>query len=96
MIPLVAVIRVRARARISRMLKPYPAVRIKLWIPLFLIWLLLLPFVLLLLPLAMLACLVVQINPFRALAVLWQALTGLRGTNIEVNDADAVVAVRIF
>jgi hypothetical protein len=81
MIPLVAVIRVQS---------------LRLWIPLFLIWLLLLPFMLLLLPLVMLACLMVQLNPFRTLAVLWQILAGLRGTNIEVNDIKAAVAIRIY
>jgi hypothetical protein len=44
----------------------------------------------------MLACLIVQINPFRTLAVLWQVLAGLRGTNIEVNDGNAAVVVRIL
>lgn len=81
MIPLFAVIRVNW---------------LRLWIPLFLIWLLLLPFLLLLLPLAMLACLIVRINPFRTLAILWQMIAGLRGTDIEVNDANAAVVVRIF
>jgi hypothetical protein len=81
MIPLVAVIRVH---------------RLRLWVPLFLIWLLLLPFVLLLLPLAMLACLVVQVNPVRSLSVFWQVLAGLRGTYINVNDGNAAVAVRIY
>jgi hypothetical protein len=81
MIPLVAVIRVD---------------RLRLWIPLFLVWLLLLPFLLLLLPLAIVACLVVRINPFRALAFFWQVFAGLRGTNIEVNDGNAAVVVRIF
>jgi hypothetical protein len=95
MIPLFAYIRVQARAHLSRKLKPLPAANIRLWIPLFLVWLLLLPFLLLLLPLAMLACLIVQINPFRTLATLWQLIAGLRGTNIEVHDANAAVVIRI-
>ncbi len=70
--------------------------RLRLWIPLFVVWLLLLPFVLLLLPLMMLACLVVGINPLRALGIFWQVFTGLRGTNIEVNDNNAAVVVRIL
>jgi hypothetical protein len=81
MIPLVAVIRVD---------------RLRLWIPLFIVWLLLLPLVLLLLPLLMLVGLAVGINPFRALAAFWHVFSGLRGTNIEVNDANAAVRVRIF
>lgn len=81
MIPLLAMVRVD---------------RLRLWIPLFVVWLLLLPFMLLLLPLMMLACLVIQINPFRALGAFWQVLSGLRGTNIEVDDDNAAVHVRIF
>ncbi len=81
MIPLLAVIRVDW---------------LRLWIPLFLVWLLLLPFILLLLPVAILVCLALQVNPFQALAVFWHVFTGLRGTNIEVNDPNSVVRVRIL
>jgi hypothetical protein len=63
---------------------------------LFLIWLLLLPIVLVLLPLAMLAMVIVQVNPFRALATFCQILSGLTGTHIEVDAPDALVLVRIF
>lgn len=73
-----------------------PPRRLRLWIPLFLIWLLLLPLVLVLLPLAMLALLILNINPFGALAAFWQTLSGLTGTHIEVNAPDALVYVRIF
>jgi hypothetical protein len=81
MIPLLAIIRVD---------------RLRLWIPLFLVWLLLLPFLVLVLPLIMLVCLLNQINPFRALGAFWRVLSALSGTNIEVNDKNAVVVVRIF
>lgn len=81
MIPLLAVIRVDW---------------LRLWIPLFVIWLLLLPLVLVLLPLAMLACLAIRVDPFPALGAFWQVFTGLRGTNIEVNDPNAQVRVRIL
>ncbi|HEY6305918.1 MAG TPA: hypothetical protein VI488_05585 [Candidatus Angelobacter sp.] len=96
MIPLLAFIRVQARARLSRKLKPLPAANIRLWIPLFLLWLLLLPFMVVIVPLMIVVCLVVRINPFRALAFFWQVFAGLRGTNIEVNDGNAAVVVRIF
>jgi len=65
------------------------------WIPLFLVWLLLLPIVLLLLPLAFLACLVVRVNPFRALSVFGQIIGALRGTDIQVEDAAGSVLVHI-
>jgi hypothetical protein len=98
MIPLFAIIRVsqlKESRQAGRRTRDVPQ-RLRLWIPLFLIWLLLLPFLLLLLPLAMLALLVVRVNPFRALAALWQTLSGLTGTHIEVNAPDASVYVRIF
>ena len=68
----------------------------RLWIPLFLIWLLLLPLVLLLVPLVIIGLAVVQVNPFRALATGWRILAGLKGTNIEVEDGNALILIRIF
>jgi hypothetical protein len=98
MIPLFAVIRVATTKDSSNGNARWqnPPLRLRLWIPLFLIWLLLLPLVLVLLPLAILALLLLRLNPFRALAALWQVLTGLTGTHIEVNAPDALVYVRIF
>ncbi|HEY6274013.1 MAG TPA: hypothetical protein VIX19_18690 [Terriglobales bacterium] len=98
MIPLFAVVRI-STGKDSQPSKtrqgPLPQ-RLGLWIPLFLIWLLLLPIVLVLSPIAMLGCLVVQINPFRAFRVFWHILAGLTGTHIEVKAPDAMVLVRIF
>ncbi len=80
MIPLFAVIRVK---------------RFRLWVPLFIVWLLLLPFALVLLPLMILACLAIRVNPWRALGTFWQVFTGMAGANIEVNDENAAVQIRI-
>ena len=98
MIPLFAVIRITTTKHSSNRnpRKRDAPSRLRLWIPLFLVWLLLLPLLLVLLPLAMLALLVIRVNPFRALAVFWQTLSGLTGTLIEVNAPDALVYVRIF
>jgi hypothetical protein len=49
-----------------------------------------------LLPLAMLALLVLRVNPFRAMAAFWHTLAGLTGTYVEVNAPNALVYVRIF
>ena len=102
MIPLFAVIRISTRKdsekeseRLRQGKRPRSG-RLGLWVPLFLVWLLLLPFVLVLLPLAVLALIVIRVNPFRALATFWQILSGLTGTNIEVDAPDAMVLVRIF
>jgi hypothetical protein len=63
--------------------------RPRIWIPLPLLWLLLLPFAIPLLPLSVAACLICSIPPRRALGALWQILSGLGGTHIEV-DAPGV------
>jgi len=69
--------------------------RHQFWIPLFLVWLLLLPVALLLLPLFFVACLVIRVNPFRALSILYGILTALKGTDIAVDDGPYSVLVRI-
>lgn len=69
---------------------------VRLWIPLFLVWLLLLPLVLVLLPLACIALAIMRINPFRVIATGWQILAGLKGTHVEVEDGNALILIRIF
>jgi len=68
--------------------------RHQFWIPLFLVWLLLLPVAILLLPLFFIACLIVRVNPFRAISVLWEILTALKGTDVAVDDGHCSVLVR--
>ncbi|HEU5413841.1 MAG TPA: hypothetical protein VFW31_08800 [Candidatus Angelobacter sp.] len=86
MIPLFAVVRVRNRRRQN----------IRLWLPLFLVWLMLLPLVLLLLPFAVLACLLIHMDPWRSISGSWQVFAGLRGTHIELANAEHHVLVHIF
>ena len=43
---------------------------IRLWVPLFLIWLLLLPFLLVLLPVYFVVCAVIDIDPFETLGAI--------------------------
>jgi hypothetical protein len=69
--------------------------RHKFWIPLFLVWLLLLPVALLLLPLFFVACLVVRVNPFRALSIFYRIITALKGTDVAVDDGHYSVLVHI-
>lgn len=47
------------------------------WVPLALFWIPLLPLFLLFLPLAL-----VRINPFRAIAVVWQILSAFKGSEV--------------
>jgi hypothetical protein len=86
MIPCIAAVRVRTKQNRA----------FRLWIPLALVWLLLMPVVLLLLPLVFLACLAGRVDPFRTLAVFWQILSSLNGTDVEVASDGACVSLHIF
>lgn len=70
--------------------------RIRLWLPLFLIWILIAPFALLLSPLILLGVAMARLNPFRALTAAFGLLAALTGTLIEVETPDAVVNIRVF
>ena len=97
MIPLLAEVRVEAFKRLPKSNRSHPPkARLRLWVPLFLVWLVLLPLVLLLLPVMTVVALAVRINPLRALTAFWGLFTGIAGTNIEVNDRKAAVGIRIF
>ena len=87
MIPLVATVAVRSHRGTGR----------GLWlpIPLFVIWLVLLPFAVLLTPVFVVACLVGRVNPIRAASVLWQFLTGLTRTRVDVDHRDQSIRIRI-
>ena len=89
MIPLAAVIAVRPGWR---------SFNRRLWIPLplFLFWLLALPFLVLALPVFFIVCVASPVDPFRALAILWQLLCALRKTQVSVEHRDASILVHIF
>ena len=86
MIPFVAVVSLRHQE--SR--------TFRLWIPLFLIWLLLLPLVLVLSPFIFLACLVCRVNPFRGVLVLWQIVSALTDTQVDVEQRSAGMSFHIL
>jgi len=86
MIPFVAVVSLRNQE--SR--------TFRLWVPLFLIWLLLLPLLLLLSPVIFIACLVCRVNPFRGVAVMWQILTALADTDVQVEHRSAGMSFHIL
>jgi hypothetical protein len=68
----------------------------RLWVPLFLLWI---PAILLS-PLIFLVifgiCLAGEINPFRAIAVIWSILCSLPGTHVRVSNEDTQVVVQIL
>jgi len=68
----------------------------RFWIPIFLIWLLLLPLAVLLSPFMFLTCLVCRVNPFRGVAVMWQILTALGDTDVEVEHRSAGMSFHIL
>jgi hypothetical protein len=72
-----------------------PRRRFRVWLPLFLVWLILLPLFLVVLPFAAIACVIVQINPFRALAVLFAVLAAVSGTEVAVQRPGATIFIRI-
>lgn len=68
----------------------------RFWIPLFLIWLLLLPLAVMLSPFIFIACVICGVNPFRGVAVMWQILTALADTNVEVEHRSAGLSFHIL
>lgn len=68
----------------------------RLWIPLFLLWIpaiLLSPLIFVVI---VCACMVGRISPWRAIAVIWDILCSLPGTDVRVQAPDANVLVRIY
>jgi hypothetical protein len=86
MIPFVAVVSLRNRESHT----------FRLWIPLFLMWLLLIPLCTLLSPFIFIGFLVCRVNPFRGVAVLWQILTALADTKLEVEHRSAGLSFHIL
>lgn len=74
--------------------KPGTRKRYSIGVPFFLMLFLLSP-LLILTPVAFIACLVVRIDPFEAGRLIWNVLTSLRGTHVEVAQRDRSVLVHI-
>ena len=86
MIPFVAVVSLRNQE--SR--------TFRLWIPLVLIWLLLLPLGILLSPFIFIACLACRVNPLRTMAVMWQIMSSLTDTQLDVEHRSAGMSFHIL
>ena len=64
-------------------------------VPVWLVELLLLPLFLLLLPVILLVCLLVSINPFRAIGLFLTTLGALKGTHLEMEDHRHSVLIHV-
>jgi hypothetical protein len=69
---------------------------IRLWVPVFLVWILLLPFLLVLLPVFFIVCAVIDIDPFKTLGAFFAVLISLNGTHVEVESPDASVFIHVY
>lgn len=85
MIPLIATVDWRTKA----------GSEVRLWLPLFLIWLILLPLFVLLVPIVAIVAWTQDVPPFRALSRMWGILAGLRGLNAEIAHPKQAVFIRI-
>ena len=75
MIPMMAVLRVERPLRR----------RIRLWLPVFLLWLLALPVLIVILPVAAVILIAYRRNPLRIFAAYWNVLNAIPGSHIEVS-----------
>jgi hypothetical protein len=69
---------------------------VRLWLPLFLLWIPLLILAPLILLVVVIGCLVGQVSPWRAIAAFWAILCGLSGTDVRVQAEGNRVLVRIL
>jgi len=86
MIPLAAIVHIR----------PQGGPRIKLWAPLFLLWLVLLPIAVVLSPLIVVGGAAAGVNPFKTLAAAGAVLGAMAGTHVEIEAKDASILVRLI
>ena len=68
---------------------------IRLWLPLFLVWLILLPLVLLALPFLFVAAVIFGVRFWSSLRAAGALLTALRGTKVEVENPHTRVFINV-
>ena len=85
MIPLFATIHVRRAGGV-----------IRLWAPIFLLWILMIPIAILLAIPLLIVCLIRGVSPIESSVAIAGIIGGLAGTRVEVDSPTATVLVRIF
>ena len=68
---------------------------LRLWLPLFLLWLILLPLVLLALPLLFIASVIFRVSLWRSLRAVTGILAATRGSQVEVDNRDTRVHIKV-
>ena len=68
---------------------------LRLWLPLFLLWLLLLPLLILTLPLLFVASIIFRVKLWRSLRAANGVLAGLRGAQVDVDNRDTKVSIKV-
>jgi hypothetical protein len=68
---------------------------LRVWLPLFLLWLLLLPLVVLALPFLLIAALIFGVRVWSTISAVLGLLAAFRGTRVEVMDPNARVFVNL-
>jgi hypothetical protein len=68
---------------------------IRLWLPLFLLWLLLLPLFVLSLPFLFVASLIFGFRLLHSLGAVMAVLAGFKGTKVDVENPDARIFVKL-
>lgn len=69
---------------------------VRLWLPLFLLWLLVLPLAILLLPFYLVFCAYERVNAVRGIAAFWTLISATVGTHIEIATPRALVFMHIY
>jgi len=68
---------------------------IRIWVPLFLLWLLFVPLALLFSPLLCAACLLLRINLRNAPSAFWSTLCGLKGASVVFEKRNTSILIQI-
>jgi len=86
MIPMVAVLRVERPLRR----------RVRLWLPLFLLWLLALPVLIIALPVVAMILIAWRRNPLRLFAAYWNVLSAVPGSHVEMTRRGRHVCLHVY
>ena len=76
-------------------IEPEHGRRLRLWLPLILLWIVLAPLAVLLIPVVAVGALVVRLNPVKTLGGFWRVFCALSGVRVEVKSRHAAVFILV-